>query len=67
MTIRVAVQMDPLPSLNIGGDSTFALMLSAQERGHELWYYDVRDLSWRDGKVTAWAAPVVVQRSDGGG
>ena len=47
MTIRVAVQMDPLPSLNIAGDSTFALMLSAQERGHELWYYDVRDLSWR--------------------
>jgi len=65
MTIRVSVQMDPLPSLNIGGDSTFALMLSAQERGHELWYYDVRDLSWREGRVTAWAAPVVVQHVPG--
>jgi len=65
MTIRVAVQMDPLPSLNIAGDSTFALMLSAQERGHELWYYDVRDLSWRDGRVVAWAAPVVVQHVAG--
>ena len=65
MTIRVAVQMDPLPSLNIGGDSTFALMLAAQERGHELWYYDVRDLSWRDGRVTAWGAPAVVQHVPG--
>jgi len=65
MTIRVAVQMDPLPSINTGGDSTFALMLSAQERGHELLYYDVRDLSWRDGQVTAWAAPVTVQHVAG--
>jgi glutathione synthase len=65
MTIRVAVQMDPLPSLNIAGDSTFALMLSAQERGHELWYYDVRDLSWREGRVVAWAAPVTVQHVPG--
>ena len=61
MTIRVAVQADPLPSLNIAGDSTFALMLSAQERGHELWYYDVRDLAWKDGRVLAWAAPATVQ------
>ena len=42
MTLRVAVQMDPLESINIAGDSTFALMLAAQERGHELWHYDVR-------------------------
>ena len=65
MTIRVAVQMDPLPSLSIAGDSTFALMLSAQERGHELWYYDVHDLSWKDGRVTAWAAPATVQHVPG--
>ena len=65
MPIRVAVQMDPLPSINTGGDSTFALMLSAQERGHELVYYDVRDLSWRDGRVTTWAAPVTVQHVPG--
>ena len=65
MPIRVAVQMDPLPSINTGGDSTFALMLSAQERGHELIYYDVRDLSWRDGRVTARAAPVTVQHVPG--
>ena len=65
MTIRVAVQMDPLPSIQIGGDSSFALMLSAQERGHELYYYDVRDLSWRDARVTARAAPVTVQHVAG--
>ena len=65
MPIRVAVQMDPLPSINTGGDSTFALMLSAQERGHELFYCDVRDLSWRDGRVTTWAAPVTVQHVPG--
>ena len=70
MTLRVAVQMDPLPTINIAGDSTFALMLRAQERGHELWHYDVGTLSWRDqgdgcGRLTAWAAPVTVQHVAG--
>jgi glutathione synthase/RimK-type ligase-like ATP-grasp enzyme len=45
MTLRVAVQMDPLETININGDSTFHLMLAAQARGYELWYYDVR--RWR--------------------
>ena len=67
MTLRVAVQMDPLENINIAGDSSFALMLSAQERGHELWHYDVRTLALdasegAAGKITAWAAPVTVQR-----
>jgi glutathione synthase len=62
MPVRVAVQMDPLASINIAGDSTFHLMLSAQARGHELWYYDVRSLAWQAGRVTADAAPVAVQR-----
>jgi len=44
MTLRVAVQMDPLHSININGDSSFALMLAAQER-HELYHYDVGALS----------------------
>ena len=42
MSLRVAVQMDPLESINIAGDSSFALMLAAQARGHKLWHYDVR-------------------------
>jgi glutathione synthase len=65
MTLRVAVQMDPLDSINIQGDSSFALMLSAQARGHRLWHYDVRSLAWEDGRITAWARPVRVQRVQG--
>jgi glutathione synthase len=62
MSLRVAVQMDPLDSINIAGDSSFALMLAAQARGHRLWHYDVRSLAFEDGRITAWAAPVRVQR-----
>ena len=65
MTIRVAVQMDPLHSINVAGDSSFALMLAAQARGHELYYYDVKSLAWKGGRVTADCSPVTVQRIDG--
>ena len=62
MSLTVAVQMDPLDSINIAGDSTFALMLSAQDRGHKLFHYSAEDLSYRDGRVWAKAHPVTVQR-----
>ena len=65
MSLRVAVQMDPMEKIKIGGDSTFAIMLTAQERGHRLWHYQAGDLSYRDGKVTAPARPVTVQRVEG--
>ena len=56
MTLRVAVQMDPLESINIAGDSSFALMLSAQVRGHELFHYDVGSLTLdEDGRLHALA------------
>ncbi|MDX2211372.1 MAG: glutathione synthase [Sphingopyxis sp.] len=58
MKLRVAVQMDPMEGINIKGDSSFALMLSAQARGHAIWHYDVRSLSWEAGKLTALAHPV---------
>ena len=58
MKLRVAVQMDPMEGINIKGDSSFALMLSAQARGHAIWHYDVRSLSWEAGKLTALARPV---------
>ncbi|MFV0643459.1 MAG: glutathione synthase [Sphingomonadaceae bacterium] len=45
MSLRIAVQMDPIESINIGGDSSFALMLSAQERGYHLFHYDVESLT----------------------
>lgn len=66
MGLRVAVQMDPLESINIAGDSSFALMLAAQARGYEVWHYDVESLAWQSdgtpsGKITAHAAPVTVK------
>ena len=65
MALRVAVQMDPLNSIKIGGDSTFALMLAAQARGHELMVYDVKSLAWQAGRVSAEGAPVMVQPVEG--
>ena len=63
--LTVAVQMDPLDQINIAGDSTFALMLSAQARGHQLFHYAAEDLNYRDGRVWAGAHPVTVQRIAG--
>lgn len=65
MSLRVAVQMDPLESINIAGDSSFALMIAAQARGHSVWHYDVKTLAYEDGRITAHAAPVTVQRVEG--
>ena len=62
MSLTVAVQMDPLAGINIAGDSTFLLMLSAQARGHRLFHYAAEDLNYRDGRVWAKAYPVTVQR-----
>ncbi len=65
MSLRVAVQMDPLETIKIAGDSSFALMLAAQARGHSVWHYDVKTLAWCEGRITAWARPVTVQRMEG--
>ncbi len=77
--LKIAVQMDPIEPINIDGDSTFALMLEAQSRGHSLWHYEVRHLALREGKpspdgrsasgrrerLTARAQPVTVERRHG--
>jgi len=65
MSLTVAVQMDPLDSINIAGDSSFALMLSAQARGHRLFHYSPEDLNYSAGRVWTKAHPVTVQRVDG--
>lgn len=70
MSLRVAVQMDPMESIKIAGDSSFALMEAAQARGHSLFHYDVGTLAWESdgsarGKITAHGAPVTVQRVEG--
>ena len=62
MALRVAVQMDPLESINIAGDSSFALIEAAQARGHSVFEYGVQSLAYESGRLTAWAAPVTVQR-----
>src|SRR6476469_3667495 len=61
MSLRVAVQMDPLEGINISGDSTFALMLKAQELGHKLYHYLAEDLTYSDGRLYAGAHEVTVQ------
>jgi glutathione synthase len=61
LTLTVAVQMDPLEQINISGDSTFALMLKAQERGHKLYYYLADALTLQDGRLYAGAHEVTVQ------
>ncbi|HEU5482984.1 MAG TPA: glutathione synthase [Sphingomicrobium sp.] len=65
MPLRVAVQMDSLDAINIAGDSTFAIMLKAQELGHELFHYATEDLSYAEGRLWTMARPVRVQRVAG--
>ena len=65
MTLTVAVQMDPMETIKIGGDSTFHLMLAAQKRGHRLLHYLAPDLTYRDGRVVAQARPVEVRKVEG--
>jgi glutathione synthase len=65
MRLNVAVQMDPIERINIRGDSTFALLLEAQARGHSLAYYTPDRLVLRDGKVSATVEPLEVRDSAG--
>ncbi|WP_182418003.1 glutathione synthase [Bartonella sp. HY038] len=51
--MKIAVQMDHIASINIAGDTTFALCLEAQKRGHSLFHYTPDRLSLRDGEVSA--------------
>ena len=63
--MKIAVQMDHISTLHIEGDTTFALMLEAQARGHELFHYTTDRLGMRDGKVFAGLEPVTVQDVEG--
>ena len=65
MSLNVAIQMDPIDSIDIAGDSTFVLALEAQRRGHSLYYYLPQALTYRDGKVTARSQPLTVRREEG--
>jgi glutathione synthase len=63
--LNVAVQMDPIERINIRGDSTFALLLEAQEREHEIAYYTPDRLALLDGVVFATVRPLAVRDHEG--
>ncbi len=65
MPLTVAVQMDPITAIKIKGDSTFALLLEAQARGHKLLFYTADSLAMRDGAVIARMAPITVRDVEG--
>jgi glutathione synthase len=65
MALKVAVQMDHVSTLQIGGDTTFALCLEAQARGHSLYHYTPDRLSMRDGLVTARVESLQVRDVEG--
>lgn len=65
MSLKVAIQMDPIGPINIDGDSTFRIMEEAQARGHSLFYYTPDKLAYQEGRVTAKGWPVTVQRVHG--
>ena len=66
MTLRAAVQMDPMDGININGDSSFHLILKALERGYALYHYDVRDLTWEAGRLTTRAHPILEAKREAG-
>jgi glutathione synthase len=65
MSLKVAVQMDPVEGININSDTTFLMMETAQERGHSLWVYTPDRLAMEDGRVTARGRPITLRREIG--
>ncbi len=65
MSLAVAIQMDPMDSIDIAGDSTFALALEGQARGHALFHYLPSEISMRDGRIVAHARALEVRPEAG--
>ncbi|MEO1641931.1 MAG: glutathione synthase [Pseudomonadota bacterium] len=65
MTLRVAIQTDPLETANVDSNTTFALAEAAQAIGATLYEYQPEDLTYDAGRITAWARPTRVQRVAG--
>ena len=65
MPLKIAVQMDPIEGVDIDADSSFDVALEGQARGHEIWVYEPRALSFRDKAVTAEARQVRLKREPG--
>ena len=64
MPLTVAVQMDPITRIRIAGDSTFALLLEAQARGHRLMHYTPDRLRLRDSRIEVMAEPLTVKDAE---
>jgi glutathione synthase len=60
MSLAVGIQMDPIESVNIDADSTFALALEAEARGHGLFHYLPQDLVLREGRIRAKARALII-------
>ncbi|HYD98698.1 MAG TPA: glutathione synthase [Alphaproteobacteria bacterium] len=65
MSLAVAIQMDPIETINIDADSSFVMALEAQARGHLLYHYLPRDLAFRHGRLYARARRLTVRRERG--
>ena len=65
MPLKVALQMDPIGSVNINADSTFRIALEAQARGHSLFFYTPDKLAFVEGRVIARGFPIEVRREQG--
>ena len=61
MSLRIACQMDPIEQIDIAGDSTFALLLEAQRRGHDLFYYTPKELALHGSRLLAHGASLAVE------
>jgi glutathione synthase len=66
MPLKVACQMDPIDRIDIGGDSTFALLIEAQKRGHQIFYYTPPDLSLLGERLIARGSTLSVEDKVGG-
>ncbi|MEY3961301.1 MAG: hypothetical protein RIR14_1955 [Pseudomonadota bacterium] len=65
MGLKVALQMDPIGSVNINGDSTFRIGVEAQARGHSLFFYTPDKLAFVEGRVMARGFPIELRREVG--
>ena len=65
MSLKVAIQMDPIGPIDINADSSFRIAEEAQARGHTLFYYTPDKLAYQEGRVTARGWPLTVQRVKG--
>lgn len=61
MPLRVAVQMDPIDRIDIRGDSTFAILIEAQRRGHDIFYYTPNNLALSGDRLLARGATLTVK------